>query len=115
MKIAKSLAIVAGLAIGGLNASAQTMGPQQTAQKETAEIKTNVTGITTSEERQILAVEKDHAKSMQDAQSTITDKVAMKTQKKQLCDSRDAKIKAILTADQFKQYLKVEKSEKKQA
>jgi hypothetical protein len=115
MKIVKSLAIIAGLAIGGLNASAQNMDPEQTAQKETAEIKTNVTGITSSENDQILAVERDYAKSMQDAQNTITDKEAMKTQKKQLCDSRDAKIKAILTADQFKQYLKVEKAEKKQA
>jgi hypothetical protein len=115
MKIAKSLAIVAGLVIGGLNVSAQTMDPEQTAQKETAEIKTNVTGITPNEESQILTVEQDHAKSIQDAQNTITDKTAMKTQKKQLCDSRDTKIKAILTADQFKQYLKVEKAEKKQA
>jgi hypothetical protein len=114
MKITKIVAILAVLAIGGLNASAQTMDPQQTAQKETAEIKKNVTGITPNEESQILSVETEHAKSIRDAQSTITDKAAMKTQCKQLCDSRDAKIKAILTADQYKQYLKVEKAEKKQ-
>jgi hypothetical protein len=114
MKIVKSLAIAAGLVIGGLNVSAQGMDPQQTAQKETAEIKRNVTGVTPNEESQISDVELEHAKSMQDAQSTITDKEAMKTQKKQLCNSRDAKIKAILTADQFKQYMRVEKAEKKQ-
>ena len=114
MKIVKSLALLAGLVIVGLNVSAQTMDPEQTAQKETAAIKTNVTGITPNEASQILAVERDHANSIHDAKSTITDKDAMKTQKKQLCDSRDAKIKAILTADQFKQYLKMEKAEKKQ-
>jgi hypothetical protein len=116
MKISKLSAILlTGLAIGGMKISAQNMTPDQTAQKETAEIKRNVTGITPSEESQILSVEQDYAKSMQDAQKTITDKTAMKTQCKQLCNSRDAKIKAILTADQNKQYLKVEKAEKKQA
>src|ERR1700733_7779848 len=114
MKMLKSLAIATGLAIGGLNVSAQTADPEQTAKIETAEIKTNVTGITPNEESQILTVETEHAKSMRDANNTITDKAAMKTQCKQLCDSRDAKIKAILTADQFKQYMKVEKTEKKQ-
>jgi hypothetical protein len=102
------------MAVGGMNVSAQVTDPEQTAKIETAEIKTNVTGITDNEESQILKVEQEHAKSMHDAQSTITDKAAMKTQSKQLCDSRDAKIKAILTADQFKQYMKVEKSERKQ-
>jgi hypothetical protein len=114
MKITKVLALLTGLSIAGSNVSAQTMTPDQTAQKETAEIKRNVTGITPNEESQILSVETEHAKSIQDAQSTITDKAAMKTQCKQLCNSRDAKIKAILTADQNKQYLKVEKAEKKQ-
>jgi hypothetical protein len=114
MKIAKSFAIVAGLALIGFCASAQTMDPQQEAQKETAEIKTNVTGITPDEESKILGVEQEYSKSMQDAHKTITDKDAMKTQCKQLCNSRDAKIKAILTSDQNKQYLKVEKAEKKQ-
>ncbi|HTA27561.1 MAG TPA: hypothetical protein VK809_07230 [Bacteroidia bacterium] len=114
MNITKAFALLAGLSIAGLNLSAQTMDPQQTAQKETAEIKTNVTGITPNEESQILTVETEHAKSMRDANNTITDKAAMKTQCKQLCNSRDAKIKAILTADQYKQYLKVEKTEKKQ-
>jgi GH35 family endo-1,4-beta-xylanase len=114
MKIAKSLTLLAVSAFIGFNASAQAVDPQQTAQKETAEIKTNVTGITPNEESQILSVETEHAKSIRDAQSTITDKNAMKTQCKQLCNSRDAKIKAILTADQYKQYLKVEKAEKKQ-
>ncbi len=112
MKITKSLIIAAGLAIGSLNVSAQTMDPQQTAQKETAEIKKNVTGITSNEESQILAIEVDHAKGIRDAKSTIADKEAQKKQCKQLCTSRDAKIKAILTADQYKQYLKGEKAEK---
>ncbi len=113
MKITKTLMIAAGLAIGGLNVSAQTMDPEQTAQKETAEIKSKVTGITANEESQILAIEKDHAISIRDAKSTVADKEAQKKQCKQLCESRDTKIKAILTADQYKQYLKVEKSEKK--
>src|SRR5580693_6536075 len=114
MKILKSLAIATGLAIGGLNVSAQTADPEQTAKIETAEIKTNVTGITPNEESQILSVETEYAKSMRDAQGTITDKEAMKTQSKQLYNSRDTKIKAILTADQYKQYMKVVKAEKKQ-
>ena len=114
MKIARSLAILTGLVIIGLNVSAQTMDPEQTAQKETTEIKTNVTGITSNEESQILTVEREHAKSMWDARNTLTDKVALKTQTKELCDKRDAKIKAILTTDQYAQYLKTEKNEKKQ-
>lgn len=114
MKIGKSLTLAAGLAISGLNVTAQTTDPQQVAQKETAEIKTKVTGITPNEESQILTVEQEHAKSMRDAQNTITDNDALKTQTKHLCDSRDVKIKAILTPDQYKQYLRVEKSEKKQ-
>ena len=85
MKIARSLAILTGLVIIGLNVSAQTMDPEQTAQKETTEIKTNVTGITSNEESQILTVEREHAKSMWDARNTLTDKVALKTQTKELC------------------------------
>jgi len=103
MKITKSLAIAAGLVIGGLNVSAKTMGAEQTAQKETAEIKADVTGITPDEENQILTIEQEHAKSIQLAQNTVTGK-ALRTQKKQLCNDRDVKIKATLTASQFREY-----------
>ena len=123
MKITKSFAIVAGLVIGGLNVSAQNMEADQTAQKETAqkemaaqtveadqaaqkettEIKADVIAVTPDEESQILTIEQDHAKSILVAQNTLTGK-ALRTQEKQLCKSRNAKIKTILTADQFKEY-----------
>jgi hypothetical protein len=123
MKITKSLAIVAGLVIGGLNVSAQNMEADQTTQKETAqkemaaqtveadqaaqkettEIKADVTGITPDEGSQILTIEQEHSKSIQGVENTVTGK-ALRTQEKELRNGRDAKIKTILTADQFKEY-----------
>jgi|GEM_PF-913389 len=111
MKITKSLAIAAGLVIGGLNASAKTMDPKQTAKKQTVEMKTYVPEITSNEESQLLIIEEEHANSMLTVENTVTSKAVMKTQTKQLRKSRDAKIKAVLTADQYRQYVKVEKIE----
>jgi|SRR6185312_4387104 len=108
MKTLKSLAVATGLVIGGLNVSAKTMDPVQTARKETSEIKTYVIGITPDEERKILSVEQEHAKSIMIAKSTVADKVYMKTEKK-LLKSRDTKIKAVLSTDQYRQYRKEER------
>ena len=109
MKTPMKLAIAVGLMIGGLNVSGQTLSPIQTADKEVAEMKTYVVAITPDEERQLLKVEQDYATGKQTADNTISDEDVMKTQQKQLWNDRDTKIKAILDADQFKQYMKVEK------
>ena len=113
MKILKSLALVAGLAFITANVSAQaaaTQGgnkpdPQKMAQQQTDRIKQNVTGITPAQESQILAAEQDYSKSMQDAWSSSNgDKEAMKSKMEPVKAARDAKLKTILTADQYTQY-----------
>jgi periplasmic protein CpxP/Spy len=113
MKIFKSLAIAAGLAFIAINVSAQDQGtkmdPQQMAQKMTASIKEKVTGITPDQESKILAAEQDFAKGMQDAHSSSNgDRDAMRAKMQPLKETRDAKIKTILTADQYTQYQKME-------
>jgi hypothetical protein len=120
MKIFKSLALVAGMTFVTANISAQapttapaqgqhgTPNPDQMAQKATANIKTNVTGITPDQESKILAANTDFAKGMIAArQSNNGDRDAMHTQMQTLKDSRDAKMKTILTADQYAQYQKM--------
>ena len=112
MKIAKSVAMLAGFVIGGLNVSGQTMNSEQIAWVETAEMERYVTGVTPEESTQILTIEQDYAKRMQDSQNTVTGVIAMNTQNKELWNIKHAKIKTILTAEQFKQYKKIEKIEK---
>ena len=112
MKTLKLATLVAGLAFIALNATAQekvNMDPQQMAQKQTAQIKESVTGITADQESKILVVEQDFAKSVQDLR-TSSDRDEMRSKMKPLRESRDAKIKAILTADQYAQYEKMEES-----
>ena len=108
MKILKSFALAAGLAIITANVSAQEkaqMDPQQWAQKQTAQIKSSVTGITPDQESKILAVEQAFAKSMQDAKAASNgDRDAMRAKMEPAKQDRDTKIKAILTADQGAQY-----------
>lgn len=114
MKIFKSLALLASLAFITVGVSAQsenrgTMDPQQAAQNMTNKVKQNVTGITTDQESQILAAEKDFTTGMQTARSNSNgDKDAMHSQIETLKSTRDAKIKTILTADQYTQYQKME-------
>jgi hypothetical protein len=112
MKTQKSLVVAAGLLIGGLNVSAENMKPEQVALKETREMKTYVIGIKPEQESKILAVERDYAKSVQVAHRTVNDEVVLSNEEKKLWNTRHEQIKAILTADQFKEYTKVEKVEK---
>jgi len=117
MKILKSLTLLAGLAFISAGASAQasqgSKDPQQMAQKMTDRVKQNVTGITADQESQILAAEKDFATGVQAAHNNNSgDKDAMHSQMETLKSTRDAKIKTILTADQFTQYQTMEASQK---
>lgn len=113
MKIFKSLPVVAGFAFITVHISAQapaqndaSKDPQKIAQAQTDQIKRDVTGITPEEENQILAVELDYTKSMQNLLNTtdIADKKALGDKMLPLRASRDAKMKTILTADQYTQY-----------
>ena len=109
MKIIKSLALAAGLAIMTANVSAQEktpgMDPQAMAQKQTNQIKASVTGITPDQESKILAVEQEFTKAMQDARaSSNDDRDAMRAKMEPARQTRDTKIKAILNADQGAQY-----------
>jgi len=114
MKTLKSLVIVVGLAFVTAAVSAQSggggnMDPQKMAQKMTDRVKQNVTGVTSDEEGQILGAEKDFATGMQTAHNNSGgDKDAMHSQMETLKSTRDAKIKTILTADQYAQYQKME-------
>jgi len=117
MKIFKSLTLLAGLAFITAGASAQASqgnrDPQQMAQNMTERVKQNVTGITSDQESQILAAEKDFTTGMQTAHNNNSgDKDAMHSQMETLKSTRDAKIKTILTADQYAQYQTMEASHK---
>lgn len=112
MKTFQSLALITGLAFLTINTSAQEQSgpnPQNMAQKMTAAVKQNVTGITPDQETKILAIETDFAKGMIDARNNAgDDHDAMRTKMKPLKEARDTKMKAILTDDQYAQYQKVE-------
>lgn len=115
MKIFKSLAFIGGLALVAANGSAQAQGggqkmnPQQMAQKMTDRVKQSVTNITDDQAKQILAAEQDFANGVQAARANSNgDRDAMHTQMETLKSTRDAKIKTILTADQYAQYQKME-------
>ncbi len=108
MKILKTLTLAAGLALVTANVSAQER-TQTTAQQVTDKIKQNVTGITSDQESKILVVEQDFLKAMQDTKNANSgDREAMHAKMQPLRESRDAKIKAILTADQYAEYQKAE-------
>ncbi len=108
MKIIKSLALAAGLALMTANVSAQEkaqMDPQAWAQRQTAQIKSSISGITPDQESKILAIEQTFAKSMQDAKAASNgDREAMRAKMEPARQQRDAQIKGVLTADQGIQY-----------
>jgi hypothetical protein len=116
-EILKSLTLLVGLACIAMNASAQTkstMTSEQMAQKETDKVKMNVTGVTSDQESKIWVVEEKHSKACEEAKTAANgDKDAFKSKKKQLCETRDEKMKAILTTNQYVQYAKMEKADKK--
>jgi len=116
MKTLKTLALISFTFLAvNLFAQGGNMDPQQMAQKRTAQIKAKVTGISSDQESQILAIEQDNAKSMQAARSANNgDKEAMHSQMQTLRADRDAKIKGVLTADQYTQYTQMEQENQKQ-
>jgi|HubBroStandDraft_2_1064218.scaffolds.fasta_scaffold522421_2 Spy/CpxP family protein refolding chaperone len=125
MKILKTLSVAAVLAFTAANVSAQAqnasqppaqptpqapvkMDPQMMGQKMTERVKQNVTGITPDQESKILAAETEYAKGMQDARTSSNgDRDAMRSKMEPLRQTRDSKIKAVLTPDQQAQYDKV--------
>lgn len=114
MKILKTIVFVASLGIMTAKVSAQEQGhakmdPAQMAQRQTDRIKQNVTGITPDQESKILAAEKESAQSRQDAwASSNGDKDAARSKMQSIKEALDAKLKGILTADQYTQYQKME-------
>jgi len=113
MKIFNTLSFIAGLAFITANVSAQapaqdqnSKDPQQIAQVQTDHIKQTVTGITSAQESQIYATELDYTKSIQNVLHTtdVADKKAIGDKMLPLRANRDAKMKTILTADQYSQY-----------
>ncbi len=112
MKTLKMLALatVCTVALGASAQEHQKMDPQQMAQKQTDNIKQHVSGITPDEESKILAIEQDFSKAAQDARTSSNgDRDAMKAKMEPLRQNRDAKIKAVLTVDQYTQYSQMEK------
>jgi hypothetical protein len=117
MKTLSLILFTAGISATTLTASAQQVGerpkmdPQQMAQKQTEQIKRSVTNLTPDEESKILAVEQDFAKAAQDARTNSNgDRDAMRAKMQPLRQDRDAKIKGILTSDQYAEYQKMEES-----
>jgi hypothetical protein len=123
MKKINSFIVVAGLVFITTYSYAQTATQNKNASdadklatQMTAVVKQTVTGVTPDQEKQILAAEQDYSKGVLDVKSSIgnnsnnlssDDKMAKYNQIKSLTQTRDAKIKTILTADQYSQYQKV--------
>jgi hypothetical protein len=116
MKTLRYLIFLAALAFSTTHvlAQASTMDqnnpdPNAVAQKLTSEVKRVVPGITTDQESQILTVETDFSKDVNAARTNSNgDEAAFKSKTRPLKETRDAKIKTILTSDQYAKYQKAE-------
>ena len=107
MKIFKSLALVAGLAFITANISAQQaaqMDYKAAGKAQTEQVKQNVTGITSDQENKIASVEEAFVKAMVDAKHNTPNHDEAHAKMETIRQDRDAKVKAILTADQGSQY-----------
>ena len=107
----KKLLLVALLAIG-VSAASHAQGFQQrTPEEQVAQLKTQVTGITDAQAAKLKTVFEARAKSMdslmQAGQGGGGDMTAMRAMFTKMTDTQNAKIKAILTADQQAAYQKV--------
>ncbi len=113
MKTLVTLFLTAVLATYGINSLAQsssTTDPsQQLAAKKTQQIQDKVTGVSQDQLTKILVAEQEWAKARQTAKSNGASDATVKSQLKTLREDRDAKIKGILTADQYAQYQSMEK------
>lgn len=109
MKTLKSLAI-AGMVLIGFQVSAQESNTVDAKwpQKQTEQIKANVKAITPEQEGKILAIEQEFTKTVQDELNhNSADSYSFKNKLPKLRKERDAKLQAVLTADQYTQYLQV--------
>jgi formate dehydrogenase maturation protein FdhE len=112
VKIFKTFILISGFAFATAQASAQAQenrpDPGQVARLQTDRIKQHVTGITPAQESRLITIEKDYTKSLQDVLNTTdnSNKTALHSKINPLRETRDAKVKTILTADQYSEYEK---------
>jgi hypothetical protein len=108
-----NIALLTGLVFVSMLCTAQEKKPadtKQLAQQQTDEVKKNVDKVSPDQLGKILPVELEFAKGIEDARTkTKSDTIAMNKRTLKLCKSRDAKIKTVLTAEQYSQYLDMEK------
>ena len=109
MKTFKTL-FIASVCIVAMNVTAQQR-TQMNPQEKTDNIKEHIKEITPDQEAKILTIEQDFEKASQDAR-TNTKGDAMQAKMESLREDRDAKIKGVLTADQYNQYVQMQKSHK---
>jgi hypothetical protein len=111
MKTLKTTIAIIGLAFISINVSAQApINATQLAQQQTDMIKKNVDKVTPDQQNKILPIEQEFANNMQSARNkSKADTVEMNKRTLKLCKSRDAKIKTVLTSNQYSQYLDMEK------
>jgi hypothetical protein len=110
MKTLKSLAF-AGMVLMAFQVSAQEKSKVVDAnwpQKQTEQIKANIKGITSEQESKILTIEQDFTKAVQEElNKSDADSYSVQHKLPELRKERDAKLQAILTADQYTQYTQV--------
>ncbi|HXB11459.1 MAG TPA: hypothetical protein VNZ45_05700 [Bacteroidia bacterium] len=109
MKTLKSLAI-AGMVLMAFQVSAQESNKVDAnwPQKQTEQIKANVKGITPEQEGKILAIEQDFTKTVQtELNKSDEDSYSLQHKLPELRKERDAKLQAVLSVDQYTQYLQI--------
>jgi hypothetical protein len=113
MKTRTVLSLFIGLSFFATSVLAQqkgTMTNKQLAEQQTDQVKKNVDKITPDEINKILPVEEEFANNMQYARDKAKgDTIVMNKKAVKLCKIRDTKIKAVLTSQQYSQYLDMEK------
>ncbi len=110
MKTLKSLAI-AGIVLMAFHVSAQETNKVVDVnwpQKQTAQIKANLKGVTSEQEGKILAIEQEFTKTVQaELNKSDEDSDSFKNKLPELRKERDAKLQAVFTPEQYTQYLQV--------
>ena len=91
------------------NAGRPQIEPKKLAKMKTDRMKEDIKGITSDQEAKLLAINEDYATSMKKLSSS-TDKKEISKKSESLRVSKEAKIKQVLTAEQYSQYVKSEKS-----
>ena len=108
---------IVALAIGSVafmsNVQAQSGKQRMTPQEQTDKMTTDL-GLNDDQKAKVLAVNTDASKKMETLKASGEDKDAMKADRKKIEDAKEASLKGILTADQFKKYQQ-ERAEAKQS